>query len=634
MQNRKIRLVLLLLCSAVPIYGFAQELPPITYRPEVEPIFENGIILYNNGKYAEAYETFSKLLDGNRWHQRLTAALLMRAKASYMLHNDKAAEADLRELAKIHPKSRYIGHAQILMGLIHFQRGDYLSTARNFLMASDFPLDPRVRQKGEEISRILLRDYLDLNDIERLLPRVSSINAQALLVKAKAEKLLEHDAVEKARATIDTFLSAHPGTRYHEELLDLREADRLRRPRRVKLGFLLPLSGELSPEGQAVLRGIRFAEQQMAAQADAARGIVYEVRDSQSRMLKAVREMQRLMNDREVLCVAGELDAMITAGLAGMAQTRGVPFIAPATSENGFSEIGDMVFQANPDYETRARAIAAYAIDSLQLHTFITLAPQDEYGRQMVDAFSAEIDRRGGEILTQRWYFGLPENLGRQFRFIREIALRRAFEDTARVKIPDFTNLDKDSLWRAHTMQVMLEGRLNQTPAELPGFYPVHNIDAIFLPIYTEDIKFVARQLSYYNINAQILGDEKWYMNDLGRDRDLLRYIDGAIFASSFFIATESPTYRNFRDEFRLALGTTPERWELLGYDLASLLHQTARQVGGSRNAFKESLEQITDFRGLRGDISFAGKKRVNNVVYLLQIRNNRYVRLLQAPPF
>jgi branched-chain amino acid transport system substrate-binding protein len=611
-----------------PLVALAQEVKNIALDPEADARFENGVILYNNTKYADAYETFSRLLGENRWHQRLTATLLMRAKTSYMLRNYKAAEEDVRELAKSFPDSRYIDHAQILMGLIHFQRRDLFNATRIFLLTTDFAKDEAIREKGAYISNILLKDYLNLQAIERLHEQVTSPNAKTLLIIAEARKDLQQENVEGARTLIDNYLKENPRSRYLADLIVLRKEDTFVKARAPKLGVVLPLSGDLAPEGRAIYRGIRYAELKRKERNASQQRVELVVKDSESRMIKAVTQVQKLTNDPSVLCVIGELDAMITTGLAGIAQAKDVPFIAPTTAENGLTTIGNGVFQITPDYETQARAIVQYAIDSLKFHTFVTIAPQDEYGRQMVDAFSAEVDRLGGIIITQRWYYGVPENLGRHFKMIRELAFRRGLEDTLRPQIPNFAQIDKDSLWRAFNMRMMIKNNLNKPITDLPGFFPVRNIDAVFLPIYNEDIKFIARQLSYYNIRARILGGDEWYHDTLIKDRDLQRYINGAIFSSSYFIDTGSPDYKNFRDQFRLAMGVTPQKWQMLGFDTANLLFRAIDKGATTRRSLRNILYGLTNFRGVGGEMRFSAENRVNENVYLLQIRNGGIYRV------
>jgi ABC-type branched-subunit amino acid transport system substrate-binding protein len=621
-------LTILIFIFGIPLAVFSQQRGQIEFDPNADAIFENAVILYNNGKYAEAYEAFSKLLGQNRWHQRLTATLLMRAKTSYLLKNYKATEEDLKELAKVFPKSRYIEHAQVLMGLVHFQKQDLASATRNFLLTVDFAKDPKIRKNGETVSKILLRDYLNLETIERLQGLINRPNASALLVMAIARKYLMAENVEKARILIDDFMEKNPNTAYQNELLDLLKDDSFARARALKLGVVLPLTGELAQEGQAVYRGIRYAQRLRQEKNSAQLRLEVVVKDSESRMIKAVTEMHRLISDKNVIAVIGELDAMITAGLAGIAQAADVPFVAPVTSDNGLASIGDNIFQFIPDYEIQARAIAKFAIDSLRFQKFVTLAPQDEYGRQMVDAFSAEIDRLGGEIITQSWYYSVPENLSRQFKLIRELAFRRNLEDTLKLQIANFSSLDKDSLWRAFNLRMMLENKLDEPMVDLSSHFPVRNIDGIFLPIYSEDVKYVARQLSYYNINAQLLGGEKWYHEAFLKDRDLMRYIEGTIFASSYFIDPANLNYRAFRDQFRIAVGVTPEKWELIGFDALNLLFGIVAEGASDRISLQQRLGNDAYFKGVRGEIQFSNDNRVNNTVYLLQIQNSRFRRI------
>lgn len=616
-----------LLCVIWAATSTAQDLVEIKYRPEVEKLFDDGVKFYKREDFARARDAFGALLTGDRWHQRLTAALLMHAKASYWLGDYDAATADIRELLSSFPETRYIEHARVLMGLLHHARNDDFNACKQMLWVVEFGNNARLKRRSGELASILMKDYLDLNDILRLKKETAGKDALALVALAEANHRLEAGEVTAAKKLLIDYLKQNPEARYRQVLRTFL-ADRIeKRSRMNRLGVILPLSGDFAESGRGMYRGIKFAEAENRKRPGGENNEIV-VYDSESLMTKAILQLQALVKDPNVVCVVGELENIITAGLAGVAQASGMPFLAPSATDNGIAEIGPFVFQMNPDLETQARFIARYAVDSLKLHTFVTLAPQDEYGRQMVDAFSAEVDRLGGEIMTQRWYYGVPENLSRQFKEIREIAFRRAFEDTVRLVLPNFARLNRDSLWKDFNERFMLDNEEDKPIHELSAKYPVTNIDGVFLPIYQEDIKFVARQLKYFNLDAQILGGEYWYLTDFQKDKRILSYVDGAIFVSSYYYDTEGLAYTNFRNKFRTALGVTPEKWELLGYDTANLLFRALNNGRMLRPEVRDYLDSVSNFFGQSGQVTFKGGHRVNRVANILQIRGERIIKL------
>ncbi|MDQ7064104.1 MAG: penicillin-binding protein activator [candidate division KSB1 bacterium] len=612
----------------LPSAALAQQRPEIRQVPEVQQRFEQGVILYNNGNFREAEQVFRELIKARPMHQLITASLIMHARCSYWLKDYETVTQDIKQLLLIHPQSRYIADAHMLMGLVHFQNGDVYKAAKQFLLAQRYARSPVLSEKVVRLARILLSDYLPLEQLQQLKTEPVGSDGQALIVLAEAEQYLRANDPQKAKSITENFLSIHAEGKFVDELRAFLK-DRVQRILNInRIGVVLPLTGEFAEEGRRIVTGIKFAEQEIRRKNAENINVETVIRDSGSNMILTVKAAQELVSDPNVVCLVGELENLITAGLAGMAQAYRMPMLTTNATDIGIAGIGESIFQTSPDLQVQARAMARYAFFEDSLRTFVTIAPHDEYGSQMVDAFSEEIDRLGGEIITQRWYYGVPENLGRQFKEIREIAFRRVFLDTIRPQLPNFAALDKDSLWNDFLERVKAETHQDETIVEQSAAYPVTNIDAVFLPIYTEDIEYVARQLKYFNINAKILGGEYWYLTDLDRKKTLLRYVDGATFVSSYYFDPESFEYKNFRNRFRKATGSTPERWELIGFDIGSFVFSLLDASKISRQDMQMRLLQSRPFLGRKGEIRFDLQTRVNQFVHILRIQGPKIIKL------
>jgi ABC-type branched-subunit amino acid transport system substrate-binding protein len=292
-----------------------------------------------------------------------------------------------------------------------------------------------------------------------------------------------------------------------------------------------------------------------------------------------------------------------------LADAKGVPFLAPVATETGIGALGENVFQLNADRERKGRALAEYAYNYLKARAFVTIAPQDDYGQQMTDGFSAAVDSMGGEIVAQKWYYGEPQDLGRTFKAIREAAFRKA---------------QKDSLGHAALPNETRVPLAIREAVEIP----VTNIHAIFLPLHEEDIKLVVTQRAYYNLQGILLGGENWYSPEIVKSKELQRYVDGAVFASDYFIDPESSRYKQFRNDFRTRMGATPEKWEIFGYDTHSVLLKVMQQGPRNRQQMRQALQQLDSFVGMKGEIDLRNSQKMNSKVNILQIRGAQVVKL------
>jgi len=301
--------------------------------------------------------------------------------------------------------------------------------------------------------------------------------------------------------------------------------------------------------------------------------------------------------------------------------------LVPVATENGITSLGEYVFQLNSDRERKARALAEYASKYLNCRTFVTIAPQDEYGQQMTDGLSAAVDSLGGEIFAQKWYYDQPQDLGRHFKAIREAAFRRNMEDTLKLAGVTVNQSNREAYWRDLNYRFMKEGDFDEG---LVGTLSkaVTNIDAVFLPLYPEDIRLIANQFAYYNIRAILLGGDYWQQLDVEARRELQRIIDGAIFVSDYYVDATSISYIQFRNSYRQAMGVTPTQYDILGYDAASLFLYCLNQGARSPAQLRQTLAQVDGFAGMKGEISLNNPNRVNSRVNILQISGTEFKKL------
>ncbi|MFQ5752171.1 MAG: penicillin-binding protein activator, partial [bacterium] len=329
------------------------------------------------------------------------------------------------------------------------------------------------------------------------------------------------------------------------------------------------------------------------------------IRDSQSNMIRAIHEIKRFITQENVRVVIGELESEVTAGIGALASVEHIPVIGPAATENDVASVGETVYQLNSNLERKGEALAQYAFNTLGLRTFATLAPGDEYGQQLTDSFTATIDHLGGRIIAQSWYYGSPEDLSRQFKSIREAAFHYDSTDVAKL------------LREAEEKGEDLEEK----------DIPVLSIDGIFFPIYSEDLKYVAPQFALSNIQTQILGGEYWDNLETLKEPQIEPYINGAIFVSDYFPDEDSREFRRFRNEFRMKMKRTPERWEVFGYDAFNVVNEVIKNGARTSQKINQKLSSLSEFKGMKGNISFKGNHRVNKEVHFLQFINGKIIK-------
>lgn len=606
------------LAAGIFLFGtarsFAQERPAVSPANEARRYFQRGLAAYNDSRFEEADQIFSKLVEQGRDYQHYTAALLMQARSEVQL--DRAAEAAeaLHLLLEVHPKSRYTESAHYLLGMLAYKDENFSEAASEFAWVLDRGQTPALKNKAAEHLQVLFDDYLQPADLRRRLRR-EYLGPESLALVAL--KLAQAESAQGRRAQgqklIDDFLKLNPNTVFRKQL-EQWDLVASAQTRGVRIGVIVPLSGVDAEAGRALHRGIRYAQLGEAATPGSNNGISaaqceFVVRDSESSMVGALKAAQLLLADPSIVALLGEFDDQASGAIAALAQEKNIPILIPVATQHGITELGENVFQMNADRERKGQALAEYAFRYLNCRSFVSIAPQDGYGQEMTDGFSVAVDSLGGQIWAQKWYYGEPQDLSRHLKAIRSAAFARKMEDSLKVLGYSGNELTQSLARSTRSRENMVE--MLSTP--------VQNVSAVFLPLYAEDIRLVVYQLSSYNIQGVRLGGEYWQLLDLEARKEIQRYLDGILFASDVYVDWENERGRNFRNSFRRVMGTTPERYDVLGYDAASLVLQCVKNGANRPDEIRRALAKISGYIGMKGEIALDNPERVNSRVNIVQ---------------
>ena len=634
MHVRKVRLcsfLLLLLVSSGALQAMPERQSPqsaVQINQDVERIFQRAVSHYKSGQYDVVEYELQGLLNIYPLNHRTTAIYYLIGRAQYKQKKFGQARETLERLIKNFPTSAYVDDALYLLAAIDFEQQMYEDCAKKLLTVLNKTDDLRLRDRVRNLLFPLLTDYIPLEKLRALRQEFRTGPAAADLDLALAVQEFRAGKRDAAKNLLKAWLSSNPA----HPLKDVAENFLARasqvRPKKIRVGVVLPLTGYFKQEAQSLLDGIRYAllEDPSARQL----GLELLVRDSQGDMLQTIRTAKELVNTEHVDAIIGELESDKTAVIGALAAREGVPVIAPTAKEVGLASLEDNIFQMLPDIAVRGEKIAEYAINEMNLQSFAILAPADKYGKNMADSFAQTVDRLHGTIVAETWYYEQATDVRDQFSYIRKLGLRKMIQDSILAENPGLPKGTVDSLVaavEAEKRQALLQNEENR-PLKLSDStaVPVTSIDGVFLPVYTEDISYVAPQFALYNIQAQLLGGEFW--NDEETLDKNSRYVSGVVFPSDYYADPTDRAYIRFRNRFRTKMGKTPEKLEIIGYDTMRFLLSVIKKGAGDRQAILSGLRNVRVFQGLLHPYRFDEKPRVNSFLHILQYQNNAIYKL------
>jgi ABC-type branched-subunit amino acid transport system substrate-binding protein len=408
-------------------------------------------------------------------------------------------------------------------------------------------------------------------EVEVLLERIrNNEDLRGVLLYRLAAAHMAEDRKAEARRVISEFLenfSDHRKVDAAERLLE--EYEILPLASRHTIGCLLPLSGAYQIYGNRALRGVELAMNQ-------AGGLHLVIRDTGSDPQQGMMAIADLL---DVAAPSAIIGPIITAEtVAPEAQNARIPIIT-LTQKEGIPAIGDFVFRNFITPRMQVDALVSHALRQMGRYRFGVLYPNEKYGFTFLELFQEAAAMAGGTVVSTAAY------------------------DTDQT---DF----RDAI---RTLRGGFGGRRS------PGF------DALFIPDAPRKTGLILPQLAFYDIRTQLMGTNLWHSDQLlGMAGE---HAEGAVFPTGFFAESRAAHVVEFVDAFQEAYGETPGFIEAIAYDTARLLIQLlSRPDIRSKSALQEQLAHVRDFPGVTGPTSFDPSGAVRKDLYLLQVRDGKFV--------
>ncbi len=346
----------------------------------------------------------------------------------------------------------------------------------------------------------------------------------------------------------------------------------------LRVGIILPLSGDLSSFGQAVLEGILIAKDEFLN--DRHIRIEFELIDNaenyRTGSIKSIEIAQRL-RDRQVSAVIGPLTTPSVVSTALTLAADSILVLSPTSSAYDLPGVSVNAFSLSTPSPSLSRRIASFAVRDLGLSTFAVLYPDNLNGHIMARAFIDEIEALGETVVIA---VAFPTTGKTYENEIKTIAL----------------------------------------------YHP----EAVYIPARSEDVIQIAPQIPYYSIyDAVLLGADGWNYDDITRKGGT--YVEGVYFSDSYFPESAELIHEKFAGPYIEIHRKEPNRIAGWGYDTLAMIVQAYEQ-GGSRPAeLLEAFLQTSDFRGATAIYSMVDG-RLERKAFLFTISGGEIVTLESVP--
>ena len=575
--------------------GLSQE--SFGYSASVEKKFARAIQQFREGDFISALGSFEILLTHEPAHQRTTAAYIMAGKSLQNLKKYRESSMLLADFLKRFPGSNYRDEAHYTLAIDYMMLQQDEEAVRHLIDVIESTINRNLSTNAMVIFESIADEKLDENILQELQQTSKTEPVKDLLNLKIAERYIASGVPNRAGALLDEILNRVPKSKHESRARILKE--KISANVNLKVGVLLPFMktsthNSIKTISEEILDGITIATDQYRITHPITGAVTLEIRDTERESDVAVDALKALARMKEVVAVIGPLFSNIAKVCAPVAERAGLPLITPTAAADGIAALSSHVFQASPDYQTRGKAMARYAVKELGFKNLAILSTTELIGKALAESFSREAERLGARIVVTDFYSKGASDLSDQFYNLRSAGLALSGSQAS-----------------VHNLEI-----------------PVDAIQGLFIPISdAEDIGILASQIKYFNIETQILGSNEWY--DMQQLESNKQYLNRMSFISDTYLDKNDPRYLDFVKLFSTQMNKSPTKYTLCGYNIMKLLLDQIDRGAITRVKLTGALGSTKSYPGIGSRISFS-RNRVNGELQVLQFINNEVRRVTE----
>jgi branched-chain amino acid transport system substrate-binding protein len=552
--------VLLLACPA----GWSQ----VTYPHQLEKNLGEAEKSYSEENYLQAENLFSQLAKSFPNDPRYSYFQLMIAKCEYHLKEYSSAGDKFKRFIRQFPRSSYLSTCYLMLGNIsHLQDQPYQS-AQNFIYAHQYAKEERSKILAQESVEPLLRRWLSVGELERLGAANRDKKLTPLVFFHLGRRSLEQGRHRKALEALSYYRDNFPEGENIQEVNLLLQKASSSPPEVVKVGVLVPLSGEFSVYGKSLINGMRLA---LSSNPPARSKVELRLRDTQGDPVMAAELCRDLIEEDGVVCVIGPLRSESVAKAALVAERSGIPLITPTASQKGLASLGDFIFQLSPSSHGKGKVLAEFAVQNEGLREFAMLVPEVQQEGSEALSFKATVEELGGRIVALEQYPPGTQDFSPHLKGIKNVVLGFSSSPPSQKEDSFF---DEVPVW----------------------------LDGLFISADQREMYDILSRIANFNVFGTIIGTEV-----CGEPQVLgfAQIIDREmIFVSNKFANDDNPPRQYLAGLYRERHNREPDLVSMLGYD-SMLLLLSVLENASSPAGIRDALLALSDFRGAAGEVSF-----------------------------
>ena len=349
----------------------------------------------------------------------------------------------------------------------------------------------------------------------------------------------------------------------------------------IKVGVILPETGEVATYGQDTRKGMELALEQVNKAHPVKLELIF--RDNESKSGKSQDLMTDLVTLHKVRAILGAVVSDSTLKMVDIANSQKIPLLTPADTDDDVTIGNPYVFRICYTDTDQGKSMARFAREVLHAKRAAVLEDdKSPYSVGLSRSFRDHFTALGGEIVSVRSFGAEDQDFSRHLDSIRKPR----------------------------------DGRVP---------------DVVAVPAYYEPVGKILRQAKEKGLKCTFVGSDGWDSPELYKIAGA--NAKGHYFTNHFALEDPSPQVRGFVEAYEAKYGGPPSALSALGYDAVLALSRAvnnARALTGP--AIRDAIADIRDLEGVTGRITIDEDGNARKDVIILKTGDDRSFFKMRYP--
>ncbi len=218
-------------------YTFSQKVS----EEEINKSFDSALTLFNNGKYEESLDSFTKFIIDYKNNSKTTAAEFFIAKIHLQLKQLNQFKFTADQFLELYPDSNYVDEVRLLLTKYYLEIANYYNAFREILFIIEKTNSSMYEQKAKKIGEGIAAKYLNETQLEKFFSSFTSVSVKPYILLQQGKYFIRNGDPYDAENTFEELINSYPESDEYSEAKKLMNYSYSPVSTNIIIGVMLPL---------------------------------------------------------------------------------------------------------------------------------------------------------------------------------------------------------------------------------------------------------------------------------------------------------------------------------------------------------------------------------------------------------